>query len=264
MNVMRRAFFALAFALSLVACEEGMPRTVPHTLGTAPGTSAPSQPAPQSTDVNPSPEPPASTVPTRKGVVTRVVDGDTAHISIDGTVEKVRFIGINTPESTTRHEPYGAEASAYTKRSLSNKTVYVETDAELRDRYGRLLAYIWLSKPVHGDEAEVRLSLFNARLLLDGYAQVSTFPPNVKYVDYFLPLQEEAREAGRGLWGLGEKSQAAPAPTKGNCDPSYPTVCIVPPPPDLDCGDIPYRRFKVVGADPHRFDGDRDGIGCES
>jgi hypothetical protein len=54
---------------------------------------------------------------------------------------------------------------------------------------------------------------------------------------------------------------AAPAP---QCDPSYPTVCIPPPPPDLDCGDIPYRDFQVVGSDPHRFDRDRDGIGCES
>jgi hypothetical protein len=59
----------------------------------------------------------------------------------------------------------------------------------------------------------------------------------------------------------------APLPTtpaRTNCDPSYPTVCIAPPPPDLDCADIPYRRFKVVGADPHRFDADKDGIGCES
>lgn len=47
------------------------------------------------------------------------------------------------------------------------------------------------------------------------------------------------------------------------CDPSYPTVCIPPPPPDLDCSDIPYRNFTVVGLDPHGFDGDGDGIGCE-
>lgn len=48
------------------------------------------------------------------------------------------------------------------------------------------------------------------------------------------------------------------------CDPSYPSVCIPPPPPDLDCRDIPHRRFRVIGRDPHRFDGDHDGIGCES
>lgn len=55
-----------------------------------------------------------------------------------------------------------------------------------------------------------------------------------------------------------------PQPTvQANCHPSYPDVCIPPPPPDLDCGDIPYRNFRVVGSDPHRFDGDHDGIGCE-
>lgn len=50
----------------------------------------------------------------------------------------------------------------------------------------------------------------------------------------------------------------------GNCDRAYPTVCIAPPPPDLDCKDIRYRNFKVLSPDPHRFDGDNDGIGCES
>lgn len=58
---------------------------------------------------------------------------------------------------------------------------------------------------------------------------------------------------------------AAPtSPPAANCDPSYPTVCIPPPPPDLDCGDIPFRRFQVLPPDPHRFDGDNNGIGCES
>jgi hypothetical protein len=52
--------------------------------------------------------------------------------------------------------------------------------------------------------------------------------------------------------------------TKGKCDPAYPTVCIPSPPPDLDCGDISHRRFKVLRPDPHGFDRDRDGIGCES
>ena len=60
-------------------------------------------------------------------------------------------------------------------------------------------------------------------------------------------------------------SIATTAPTVASrCAPSYPTVCIPPPPPDLDCGQIPFRRFKVVGSDPHHFDRDRDGVGCES
>ena len=60
------------------------------------------------------------------------------------------------------------------------------------------------------------------------------------------------------------KPTVTPKPTKTNCDPSYPTVCIKPRPPDLDCKDIPYRRFTVLPPDPHNFDGDYDGIGCES
>ena len=55
----------------------------------------------------------------------------------------------------------------------------------------------------------------------------------------------------------------SPQTNENNCDPSYPTVCIPPPPPDLDCGDIPHRNFIVLQPDPHRFDGDKDGIGCE-
>ena len=64
--------------------------------------------------------------------------------------------------------------------------------------------------------------------------------------------------------GLVETPAPAPTPTQEppNCDLSYPTVCIPPPPPDLDCGDIPYRRFTVLPPDPHNFDGDGDGIGC--
>lgn len=80
---------------------------------------------------------------------------------------------------------------------------------------------------------------------------------------------------GRGPWSsITDVSTArppAPAPTPTpaptpapNCDPSYPTVCIPPPPPDLDCGEIGYRNFTVVGSDPHGFDGDSDGVGCES
>jgi hypothetical protein len=67
-----------------------------------------------------------------------------------------------------------------------------------------------------------------------------------------------------------EKAAAAPPPTtptpppKGNCDPSYPTVCIPPPPPDLDCAEVPYTNFKVLPPDAHRFDGDKDGVGCET
>ena len=156
-------------------------------------------------------------LPLTAATVTRVVDGDTAHVRLaNGTTEKVRFIGVNTPESTTRHEPFGEEASAYTKKKLPIGTrVWLETDAELRDRYGRLLAYVWMSKPTKADadgrataeQAEERM--LNAWLMRDGFAQVMTIPPNVRYQDYFLELQRRARDAGRGLWGLESDSSDA-------------------------------------------------------
>jgi micrococcal nuclease len=144
---------------------------------------------------------PGSLIP---ATVSRNVDGDTLQVRTDsGVVEKVRFIGVDTPESTIQHDPYGKEASAYTESRLPVGTrVWLETDVGLRDDYGRLLAYVWLSPPVTGDAAEVRAKMFNAQLLVEGYAQLMTIPPDVKYAEYFTPLQAEAREASRGLWAL--------------------------------------------------------------
>ncbi|HAG07630.1 MAG: Nuclease (SNase domain protein) [Clostridia bacterium 62_21] len=137
-------------------------------------------------------------------VVTRCVDGDTVYVTLAGRTEKVRFIGINTPE--LRHpekgaEPFGREAAAYTRSRLLGKRVYLEMDVQERDKYGRLLVYVWLSPPESRTEAEVRQKMFNAELLLNGYAQVLTIPPNVRYADMFVRLQREARAAQKGLWG---------------------------------------------------------------
>lgn len=139
-----------------------------------------------------------------RAVVVRVVDGDTAVFRLsDGREEKTRFIGIDTPESTTRHEPFGAEASAYTKRALpKGRVVWLETDADLRDRYGRLLAYVWLELPERDPDAEAPEKMLNAKLALDGYATQLTIPPNVRYAHVFAECVARAREAGRGLWGL--------------------------------------------------------------
>ena len=72
------------------------------------------------------------------------------------------------------------------------------------------------------------------------------------------PKQRAARAEGLGLWGL------APAtPAEVECDPAYPDVCIPSPPPDRDCGEIAYTNFTILAPDPHRFDGDKDGVGCE-
>jgi micrococcal nuclease len=126
------------------------------------------------------------------GTVVRVVDGDTIHVRIDAHVEKVRYIGVNTPEvhhPRKGEEPGGREAAEVNRRLIEGKTVRLELDVRERDRYGRLLAYVWV-----GDV------MINAELVRLGYAQVMTVPPNVRYQQLFLKLQREAREAGRGLW----------------------------------------------------------------
>ncbi|HOB16609.1 MAG TPA: thermonuclease family protein [Defluviitoga sp.] len=141
-----------------------------------------------------------------KGVVTRIIDGDTVEIEIDGKIYKTRFVGIDTPESTTKIEPFGLEASLFTTKELLGKTVYLEKDVSETDRYGRLLRYIWLEPPNEINDLEIRTKMFNAILLLNGFAKISTFPPDVKYEEYFLTYSKEAQENNLGLWALIEES----------------------------------------------------------
>ncbi len=127
-----------------------------------------------------------------EGRVVRVVDGDTIHVRVGDRVEKIRYIGVNTPEihhPTKGEEPGGRAASEINHRLVAGKRVRLELDVQQRDRYGRLLAYVWVAE-----------TMVNAELVRLGYAQVMTIPPNVRYQDLFLRLQRDAREAGRGLW----------------------------------------------------------------
>ena len=137
--------------------------------------------------------PASSALAALDGPVVRVVDGDTIHVRIGARVEKVRYIGVNTPEvhhPRKGEEPGGREAAEVNRRLVEGKSVRLELDVQERDRYGRLLAYVWV-----GDV------MVNAELVRLGYAQVMTIPPNVRYQEIFVKLQREAREAGRGLWG---------------------------------------------------------------
>ncbi|MEH7414151.1 thermonuclease family protein [Neobacillus drentensis] len=145
--------------------------------------------------------------------VGRVVDGDTI-VTSDG--RKVRLVGVNTPESTTRHEQYGKEASNYTNSKLNGKQVWLQKDVSETDRYGRLLRIVWFNVPSNDmDENEIRTKMFNADLVLSGYAEPSTYPPDVKYSDYFVKFAREAREANKGLWAFGTQGT-----TKGDLDSS--------------------------------------------
>ena len=124
--------------------------------------------------------------------VTRVVDGDTIEVSLDGAIEDIRLLGIDTPESVKPDSPiecFGREASAAAEAFLANAEVTLVRDVEDRDRYGRLLRYVYV-----GEE------MANARLVVNGYATAFTYPPNVRHADLFVRLEREARDNDRGLW----------------------------------------------------------------
>jgi micrococcal nuclease len=141
------------------------------------------------------PDPPKDAVPAK---VQRVSDGDTFVATVKGRRERVRVIGVDTPESVAPNrpvEPFGEEASEFAKHYLDGETVRLAGDAEPRDRYGRMLAYVWLRDG----------TFWNALLVAEGYAQQLTIPPNVTYAGLFRRLAAEARRNDRGLWA--EESQ---------------------------------------------------------
>lgn len=146
------------------------------------------------------------------GTVVRVVDGDTVQLALEGGTETVRLIGVDTPETVDERKPvqcYGPEASARTKALLPAGTpVRVERDAEARDQYGRLLAYV--TRAADG--------LFvNRSLLADGYGVVLSIAPNTTHAAAFRAAEAAARQAGLGLWGTcgGPGVPAAPSTTAG-------------------------------------------------
>lgn len=129
--------------------------------------------------------------------VDRVVDGDTFETTINGIQEKIRLIGVDTPETVKPNspvQPYGPEASKFSKETLTGQEVYIDFDAQQRDKYGRLLAYVHLKDG----------TFFNAKLVKEGYARVATYPPNVKHVSLFVALLKEARDYKRGFWSLNQ------------------------------------------------------------
>ncbi|GAB6138222.1 thermonuclease family protein [Halanaerobaculum tunisiense] len=131
--------------------------------------------------------------------VIKVIDGDTVYVeSLAGKKEEVRLIGIDAPETD---EPYGREATNYIKSQLLDKKVYLEQDISNRDGYGRLLRYIWLRPPQQVPEEEIRSKMINVILLLRGYTQVATYPPDTKYAKLFKRCEQEAKEKNKGFWG---------------------------------------------------------------
>ncbi|HHW36759.1 MAG TPA: nuclease [Bacillales bacterium] len=149
-----------------------------------------------------------------KPIVTNVVDGDTLDVMLNNKEERIRLLLVDTPE--TKHpskpvQPFGPEASKFAKDTLEGKEVTVELDVSERDKYGRLLAYIWIDG-----------KMFNEMLLEKGLARVAyVYAPNTKYVDQFYEIQKKAQKQGVGIWSIenyatdkGFIEEKAATPTK--------------------------------------------------
>ena len=222
-------------------------------------------------------------------VVTDVIDGDTIAVTVNGAPFKLRYIGIDAPEKgqpKLAAQCYAAEATAANRALVSGQTLKLERDKSNTDRYQRLLRYAYLPDG----------RMVNEVLVQGGAAFAKRYKPDVKYADRFAQAQVVAQTSGTGLWAgckvVSGRTQPLPlvvaqpiavqavvptavavvatatpvqavAPAASNCDPSYPTLCIPIGAPDIDCPDIAARRFPVLPPDPHRFDADHDGIGCE-
>lgn len=183
-------------------------------------------------------------------LVTKIVDGDT--VVIEGGIS-VRLIGIDAPE---RGDCFFEQSKNELEEQILGKEIGFEKDVSETDKYGRLLRYLWFGDPPAG-------GLVNEELVRDGFATVSTFPPDVKYQERFLAAQQEARENKRGLWAP-EVCKAASGEDTGS-----PVLGVSQ---DRDCSDFKTQEeaqqfFLSQGGpqkDPHRLDRDGDGVACES
>ena len=211
--------------------------------------------------------------------VRRIVDGDTLELAalaagtaLGSTAQvDVRLLEIDAPETKHPSKPvqcYGEEATARLEElAPPGSTVWIQRDGELRDRYGRYLLYLW-----NDDGVFVNLDMVEG-----GYADAVLYQPNDLYWEQISAARDEAKTTDTGLWGACSPCRAPKTPPEPEPEPEprpqpqpepepepEDNYVVPAPPPDLDCGDIPHKNFRVRPGDPHRFDSDGDGIGCES
>jgi micrococcal nuclease len=191
--------------------------------------------------------------------VIRYIDGDTVDVrSEDGRVERVRLFGYNAPELSDRCGNEATFALAVHLQAFNDYTnwVYLEDGPRRTDSFGRSLYYAWVV--FRGG-----LYLLDEHMVLSGNALA--WRQDGQWRQGIIRAEAVARSNRSGcLWATTGGGGQSDSGQRIGCDPSYPTVCIPPPPPDLDCRDIPHRSFTVLSPDPHRFDGDGDGVGCET
>ncbi|MBS3922353.1 MAG: thermonuclease family protein [Nitrosarchaeum sp.] len=185
--------------------------------------------------------------------ITKIVDGDTIYTAN----HKIRLSLTNTPE---KDESGFQEATLFTAMHcpLNSMITVDQDDLQPFDQYGRMLGKVYCEGGVIN---EMLLSNGHGNILTQ-YCDTSEFSGENWAQKYGCKAEVKSVEAPKDSSDEPPKEIPKDIP-KENCDSSYPDVCIPPYPPDLNCGDISYKNFRVVGSDPHRFDGDKDGIGCE-
>jgi len=205
----------------------------PPGSGPIGGTLPPSEPPPPEAQPSCKTSRPDSGARCVRAGVVRVTDGDT--LVVEGDL-RIRLALVDAPELSA---PGGPESRDYLANlCLNSPAVIDEDDFQVgQDPFGRVLAVVQCA----GTNANA--------------AMISS--PHADTYRAFCSQSEFGSEAWTGC------SSPPPPPPPGNCDPAYPDVCIPPPPPDLDCDDISHRNFRVLQPDPHHFDTDGDGIGCE-
>jgi endonuclease YncB( thermonuclease family) len=142
------------------------------------------------------------TGPTELGQVVDITDGDTVHVVIDGTEYRLRYIGIDTPETVapdTPAEAYGPEAATANALMVGGEDVVLEADVSDTDRFDRLLRYVWLA-PGTGDDPTEAWTLVNLELVRAGLADARDYPPDTKYSDHLEAAEDQARDQGLGMW----------------------------------------------------------------
>jgi micrococcal nuclease len=150
----------------------------------------------------------APTGATQLAVVESVVDGDTINVDIDGETYALRYIGMDTPEVDAADpavKQFADAASAANAALVEGEEVFLEQDISETDQFGRLLRDVWVIDP------SGEMVLVNLELVRRGYAQVATFPPDVKYVDLLTDAQDSARAEGLGMWSSGASPSPSPS-----------------------------------------------------
>lgn len=187
--------------------------------------------------------------------IVSVTDGDTVTARINNKDYKLRMLGVNTPETVHPSKPvafFGKEASDFTKNKLTGKTVYLEKDVSERDKYNRVLRYVRMSKPANPKNPsfeDVRDKMFNGILLRDGYANPASFPPDVKYQNYFQKIARSAEANELGLYNKGQRDKFEgkdKGPSKEENKPTKPSTGSNGKGKYIGDGDIPIVNQKIA------------------